>query len=67
MLYRGYWIEFVSFSEQGNALFLIRRRHEREILAEADSVSQALEIVRSLDRLALSRAGARFSARKGAA
>jgi hypothetical protein len=67
MLYRGYWIEFVSFSEEGDALFLIRRRHEQEILSEASSVSQALEIVRSLDRLTLSRAGARFSARKGAA
>ena len=55
MLYRGYWIEFVSFSEQGNALFLIRRRHEREILAEADSVSQALEKVRSIDGLVRSK------------
>jgi hypothetical protein len=49
MLYRGYWIDFVSLSQDGDALFLIRRRHEREILAEADSISQALDIVRALE------------------
>lgn len=53
MLYRGYWIELVdltSFEPNGNfnALFLIRKRQSREILAEAQSIGQALAIIREI-------------------
>jgi hypothetical protein len=55
MLYRGYWIEFVDltpFDPDGNfnALFLIRRRQSREILAEAPSIGQTLAVIRELIR-----------------
>ncbi len=55
MLYRGYWIEFVDLTTQDpdgggpfNAVFFIRRRHSREILAEAQSIGQALAIVQTI-------------------
>ncbi len=53
MLYRGYWIEFVDLTPSDpdgnfNALFLIRKRQSREILAEAQSIGQALVIIREL-------------------
>ncbi len=55
MLYRGYWIGFVDLTTHDpdgggpfDAVFVIRRRHSREILAEAQSIGQALAIVREI-------------------
>ena len=53
MFYRDHWIEFVDLTSytpdgQFNALFLIRHRQSREILAEAQSIGQALAIVREI-------------------
>lgn len=53
MLYRGFWIDFVDLTSSHpdgafDAVFLIRKRHSREILAEASSISHALAIVRDI-------------------
>lgn len=54
MLYHGYWIDCIQFLEAPdgtfNALFTIRLRHSREIVAEATSVGQALDIIRDIER-----------------
>jgi len=70
MLYKGYWIEFVDLSSrsvdgQFDAVFFIRRRHSREILAEATSISQALRVIQAFDLIAAPTEHIR--ARKGAA
>ncbi len=53
MLYRGYWIDCLELCpardpDGGYHLFVVRRRHSQEILAEADSISQALAIIRQI-------------------
>ncbi len=54
MLYRGYWIDCLNLCPARdpdggfNPLFVIRRRHSQEILAEAGSISQALAIIREI-------------------
>jgi len=54
MLYRGYWIDCLELGPARdpdggyNPLFVIRKRHSQEILAEAGSISQALAIVREI-------------------
>ena len=71
MLYKGYWIDFVAlcpaYDPDGgyNPLFVVRKRHAEEILAEAHSIGQALDVVRSLE--AKASALDRINERKGAA
>jgi hypothetical protein len=54
MLYKGYWINCLelcpAYDPDGgfNPLFVIRKRHSQEILAQARSISQALEVIREL-------------------
>jgi len=56
MLYKGYWIDCLELSPARdpdggfNPLFVIRKRHSQEILAQAHSISQALEVIRELIR-----------------
>lgn len=54
MLYHGFWIDCIQFREDADgtfhALFVIRRRHSLEIVAEALSVDQALETIRDIER-----------------
>jgi len=56
MLYRGYWIDCLELGPARdpdggfNPLFVIRKRHSQEILAEAGSISQALNVIRELIR-----------------